>query len=96
MNAKRVVLIILSSLAGIIFAFVFNYGLFEKILIPDPCYYHTHETNKVFDLFYGLPASEGFHPFPTLLNFTITGALGAVLGAALTIYGLKKFDKRKK
>ncbi|HRE75560.1 MAG TPA: hypothetical protein PK637_10535 [Flavobacteriales bacterium] len=82
-------------MAGIIFAFVFNYGIIEKILIPNPCYYHTHETNKVFDLFYGLHASEGFHPFPTLLNFTITGALGAVLGAALPICCLNKLNRRK-
>lgn len=94
-TAKRITIIILSALAGTVLAFVFNFLILDKILIPDPCYYHTHDTNKVFDIFYELTSSEGYHPFPTKFNFILTATFGAIIGVTFSIYKLKKRDARK-
>jgi hypothetical protein len=92
---KQIAIIILSTLAGTVLAFVFNYLILDKILIPDPCYYHTHDTNKVFDIFYELSSAEGYHPFPTKFNFIFTATLGAIFGLTFSIYKLKKHKGRK-
>lgn len=95
MTAKQKALVILSALGGIVLAFVFNFLILDKILIPDPCYYHTHDTNKVFDMFYELTSGDGYHPFPTKFNFIFTATIGAILGLTISIYKLKKGDARK-
>ena len=61
-------------------AFAANFFLLEKLIIPDPCIYHTRETTALFDMFYSLKAEEGYHPFPTTLNFIITLASGGIAG----------------
>ena len=94
MIAKKVAIIILSALGGIALALVFNLILY-KILIPDPCYYHDHDTNRVFDIFYELTAGDGYHPFPTKFNFVLTATIGAIFGLTFSIYRLKKRDTRK-
>lgn len=81
------------SLIGIIIAFLFNYLLLERLIIPNPCYYHSHNTTKVFDLFYKLTASEGYHPTPTIFNLTITLITGALTGL---LFGLKFTNKKQK
>ena len=95
MTAKQIAIVILSALAGMFLAFLFNYLILDKILIPDPCYYHSHDTNKLFDIFYELTASEGYHPFPTKFNFILTATFGAIFGLTLSIYKLRKHDERK-
>jgi hypothetical protein len=95
MKVKNIVIVILSALGGTILAFVFNFLILENILIPDPCYYHTHDTNKVFDIFYKVTAGEGFHPFPTKFNFIITATIGAICGLTFSINKLKKRDAGK-
>lgn len=95
MTAKQIVLFILSALGGIVLAFVFNFLILDKILIPDPCYYHTHDTNKIFDIFYELTSGDGYHPFPTKFNFIFTATIGATLGLTISIYKLKKRDASK-
>ncbi len=92
---KRTAIFTLSTLTGSALAFVLNFFILEKILIPDPCYYHSHDTNKVFDIFYELTAGEGFHPFPTKFNFIFTLTIGAVSGLTFSIYKLKRRDTRK-
>jgi len=57
---------------GLVVMYVLNFFVLERIIIPDPCYYHSHDTNKVFDLFYELTAKEGYHPTPTRLNLILT------------------------
>lgn len=74
---------ILFGAGGFITALILNFGFLQRILIPDPCYYHTNETTPIFDLFYNLPASEGYHPFPTAFNFFLTAAVGIALGLLL-------------
>jgi len=95
MTAKQIVTVILSALAGAVLAFVFNFLILDKILIPDPCYYHTHDTNKVFDIFYELTSGDGYHPFPTKFNFIFTATIGVIFGLTFSIYKLKKRDGRK-
>ena len=81
------------SLIGIIVVFLFNYLLLERLIIPDPCYFHSHDTTKVFDLFYELTASEGYHPTPTRFNLILTLIIGAMTGILI---GLKTTDKKQK
>ena len=95
MTIKNIAIVIFSALAGTIFAFVFNFFILDKILIPDPCYYHSHDTNKVFDIFYDLNSGEGYHPFPTKFYFIFTATIGAVIGLTFSIYKLRKRDGRK-
>ena len=95
MTAKQIIIVLLSVFAGTVLAFVFNFFILDTILIPDPCYYHSHDTNKVFDIFYDLPSSEGYHPFPTKFNFIFTSTIGAIFGLTLSIYKLKKHGKTR-
>ncbi len=95
MTIKRITIISLSILAGVVLTYVFNFFILDKVLIPDPCYYHTHNTNKIFDVFYELTAAEGYHPSPTTFNFILTMTIGAILGLTFSIYILKKRDKKK-
>ena len=70
------------TLTGIVIVFLFNYLFLERLIIPDPCYcyYHSHDTTKLFDLFYELTSSEGYHPTPTKLNLILTVIIGAMTG----------------
>lgn len=63
-----------------IICILINYLFIEKLIIPDPCYYHTHEAGKLFKMFYSIPAWNGFHPFPTSINFITTLFIGGILG----------------
>ena len=90
MTIQRVAIIILSILTATVLAYVLNFFVLERILIPDPCYYHARETNKIFDIFYDLPAFAGGHPFPTTFNFIFTLTIGAILGLTFSIIILKK------
>jgi hypothetical protein len=76
----------------VIFGFVFlNYSFLEELLIPDYCYYHSHDTNVVFDVFYNTSTASGGHPEPTLVNLITTLILGGIL-ARVVIRALSKFD----
>lgn len=89
MILKQISIIVLSVLAGIFSAYMLNFML-DVFLIPDPCYYHDHDTNIIFDVFYDLPSSEGYHPYPTTFNNIFTLVIGAVSGSIFSIYKLKK------
>lgn len=65
---------------GSTMALALNYFFIEEIFIPDPCYYHSHSTSKLFDLFYSFPAYEGGHPVPSLFNLIFTALLGGIIG----------------
>lgn len=68
------------TILGAIAAFIFNFFFLELFIIPDICYYHSHETNFIFDIFYSLPGWNGFHPVPTKYNFIITILIGGYIG----------------
>jgi hypothetical protein len=74
---------VLFGAGGAITALIFNLGFLQKMIIPDPCYYHTNETNPIFNVFYNLPASEGYHPFPTAFNILLTILIGIGMGMML-------------
>ena len=89
---KKTTIIIGFILIWLVVMYILNFFILEKIIIPDPCYYHSHDTNKVFDLFYELTAKEGYHPTPTRLNVILTLITGGLAGLILGI----KLSKTKK
>jgi len=95
MKAKQITIVVLYSLSGTVLAFIFNFLVLDKILIPDPCYYHSHDTNFVFDLFYEITSNDGFHPFPTKFNFIFTAIVGASIGLTISLYKFRKIGNRK-
>lgn len=95
MTVKKMAVVILSALTGTVLAFLLNFLILDKLLIPNPCYCHSHDTNKVFDIFYELTSSEGYRPFPTKFNFIFTTTIGAIFGLTLSIYKLRKYYERK-
>ncbi|GAA0744622.1 hypothetical protein [Gaetbulibacter jejuensis] len=63
-----------------------SFTLLYDLLIPDICYYHTHEMNSFLNLFYSAgPASNG-HPEPNILNFILSLSVGGIIGNG--IYGI--------
>ena len=82
---KRILTIIGFCVLGLVVTFVLNFFILERLIIPDPCYYHSHDTNKIVDLFYELTAGEGFHPTPTILNLVLTLTAGIIVGLVLGI-----------
>lgn len=76
---------------GVISMLLFNIVILYSIIIPDPCYYHSHEINQILKIFYdGSPASNG-HPEPTLINFGIT----IVFGVYIANWYYRKYKKWK-
>jgi len=67
---------------------IFNYGILERIIIPDACYYHSHDTNFIFDIFYNTSSASGGHPEPNLFNFLFT----LMTGFFIAKYILKKIN----
>ena len=76
----RIFIFFFAILLGTIAVGSFNFLFVEPLIIPDPCYYHNHETTPVFDVFYTIAASEGYHPFPSTFNLTFTLIAGVILG----------------
>ncbi len=87
---KRIFKIIGFCILGLVITFVLNFFILERIIIPDECYYYSHDTNKIFDLFYELTAAEGFHPTPTILNLGLTFMTGIIAGL---IFGIRRTTK---
>ena len=87
MRAKA--FLIFCILIGSTIAFIANYLLLENIIIPDPCYYHSRDTTKLFDLFYSMTAASGDHPFPTIFNFISTLTIGGLVGFLFGKWRLK-------
>ena len=61
-----------------------NYAVIEPLLIPDPCYYHSHNSNFMIDIFYNSSSASNGHPEPNIFNFIFTLCIGILL-AKLTI-----------
>ena len=91
---KKKVFTALLITIGVIGTFVLNYYLLEKILIPDPCHYHTLETNILFDIFYDTPSFNGDHPFPTIFNLIFTLTVGALLGWTIAKFIRNQSDRK--
>jgi hypothetical protein len=87
---KRILKIIGFCILGLVVTFVLNFFILERLIIPDPCYYHSHDANNFFDLFYEFTAVEGFHPTPTILNLVLTLTTGSIVGL---VFGIKRTTK---
>ena len=75
-------------IGGIVFH-VFCFTWLYDFLIPDPCYYHSHEMNYIMSLFFtAYPGSNG-HPEPNLTNFIVSFLVGGLIGFVI----FKKFSK---
>jgi hypothetical protein len=92
---KGVLLNSFCAIAGAILALFLNFGVIDRIVVPDPCYYHSHDTNWLFDLFYNITSAEGGHPSPSVFNFIFTITAGAAAGIAFSGF-LRRKSKRKK
>ena len=83
---NRIIIYFLVVVIRAISAFLFNVLLIERLIITDICYYHSHLTTFIFDIFYSFPSSEGGHP--TTSNFSII--LSLVIGGYSTFYFTKR------
>jgi hypothetical protein len=78
--AKQFLIVTGLVVIGMIGALIFNFFILERVIIPDPCYYHYRDTTMIFDLFYEMKAVDGGHPSPTKFNFILTLAAGSLIG----------------
>lgn len=69
-------------LGGIIM-FIISFTLIYDLLIPDVCYYHTHEMNSFMSLFYSAGPADNGHPTPNFTNFLVSFVFGGIIGYAL-------------
>lgn len=73
-----------------------SFTLLYDLLIPDICYYHTHEMNSFLNLFYSAgPASNG-HPEPNILNFVLSLLVGGIIGNGIYKILTKKTELKIK
>ena len=83
--------IILTGLISIVIYFILVHFVFYSILIPDECYYHSHETPLIIDLLFDFPAYEGFHPVPSIIGYILSFGIGI----AVTLWLNKKRQSPK-
>jgi len=68
---SKIIIYFFSILIGGITFFLLNILLIERLIIPDYCYYHSHDTNLFIDTFYSFPSSEGGHPIASSINIIL-------------------------
>ena len=76
------------TIGGIVFH-VFSFTWLYDFLIPDPCYYHSHEMNYFMGLFFSALSASNGHPEPNLVNFILSFLVGSLIGFVT----FKKFVK---
>jgi len=89
MRPKILLLTILLSLPWLVMVFFVNMFM-QSVLLGDECQYHSGETSFLFDLFYDLPAYNGYHPWPSTFNYATTMVIPALY---LGYRSAKKFAK---
>ena len=82
----KIISIICCSLFGMITMALLNFSILDTIIIPDPCAYHGEKMSSIFNLFYKMESGDGYHPFPTTFNFTLTAIAGITIGLAVYKY----------
>ena len=75
-------------IGGIVFH-IFCFTWLYDFLIPDPCYYHSHEMNYFMGLFFSASSASNGHPEPNLTNFIVSFLIGSLIGFVI----FKKFAK---
>ena len=88
--SKKIVYLF-AILFGGISVFLFNVLLIERLIIPDICYYHSHDTNFVFDVFYSFPPAEGGHPITSDFSMILSFAIGGFFGFYLIREKMRKY-----
>lgn len=83
MRTKRNIVTVGFIIIGVLTFLVLNFIILDKLLIPDPCYYHNRETGFLFNLFYDTPSFNGGHPMPTNFNIILTIIIGGLFGHRL-------------
>lgn len=77
-----------------IFLLIIDFQVIEDLIIPDICAFHYgKQASMFFDLFYGFPAAEGGHPFPTVFHFFFTIFIGGTFGFFVSKIILRKNDE---
>lgn len=71
--------IILTGLICVVIYFILVHFVLYPILIPDECYYHSHDTPFIIDLLFDFPAHEGFHPVPSVIGYILSFGIGIVV-----------------
>lgn len=77
MNKNNRVLFVVFMVIGfmVLYEIIGNYILLP-IFIPDPCYYHIHETTPMIELLFDFSPGNGFHPSPAKLGYLLFAFFG--------------------
>jgi len=81
--SKAVIYSLFFLICGIV-AILLNVFLIERLIIPDICYYHSHQTTFYFDIFFSFPPSEGGHPVTSNFSIVLSFLIGGILGFYFT------------
>lgn len=79
----RVVSTVITVVLVVIIVFGINYGVADSLIIDDACKYDSSEISHgfIFDLFYEISSTTGYHPEPSNFNFGFTIVFGVIFGA---------------
>lgn len=92
MNIKTIFKSSLIIITSIIILHIVNYIVERLVIIGDPCKFDKsdNELSATFKLFYTISSNTGYHPEPSLLNFSLTTLIGFILGIFISYKTLKK------
>ena len=82
----RVVFIIL----GGIFMLITSFTIIFDLLVPDACYYHTHDMNFLMRIFFYSGNVSNGHPEPNFFYYIIFFIIGGFMGNKLYEISIKK------
>lgn len=71
---------LLLVLVGIVISMTLNFVILYNILMPDECYYCVHKTNFIIEVLYDFKSENGYRPFPSSFNFSMTIIIGFCIG----------------
>lgn len=81
---------------GLLLALPWLFGIYfvslflQMAILGDNC--HNDETSALFDLFYDMASSNGYHPFPSNFNFMVTVVIPALF---LGYWSAKRFNRHE-
>jgi len=78
-------------IVGGVLVFIVGQTFIFDLIIPDPCFYHTNETNFLIELFFDLNPGNNSHPEPNILYIIFSLVIGSILGHSVyrTINNIK-------
>jgi hypothetical protein len=69
-KTNKIIIISFLSIPGIIISYILSFFI-EGIVIPDECYYESHDSNWLIELLYDFPSWNGYHPYPSTFQFVL-------------------------